>query len=85
MIEIGTGGVLGQIRKNAQDRKFHATLKPRLDAAEEDWSSTQPSSIPAPQIIHHPVDPTLQTGESAKLGGAMEIKSPWDRGHAPPD
>jgi hypothetical protein len=29
------------------------------------------------EIIHHPVDPTLQTGESRLLGGAMEIRAPW--------
>jgi hypothetical protein len=30
-----------------------------------------------PKIIEHPIDKTLQTGESQLLGGAMEIKSPW--------
>lgn len=30
-------------------------------------------------IIEHPVDPEIQTGESALLGGAMEIRSPWKR------
>jgi hypothetical protein len=28
-------------------------------------------------ITHDPVDDTLQTGESRKLGGAMQIKAPW--------
>lgn len=31
----------------------------------------------APEILHHPVDPELQPGESALLGGAMEIRAPW--------
>lgn len=30
-----------------------------------------------PIVTNFPVDPELQPGESAKLGGAMEIKSPW--------
>jgi hypothetical protein len=30
-----------------------------------------------PRIIEHPIDKTLQTGESQLLGGAMEIKAPW--------
>jgi hypothetical protein len=27
--------------------------------------------------MEHPVDPELQTGDSRKLGGAMQIKAPW--------
>jgi hypothetical protein len=30
-----------------------------------------------PVVIEHPIDDTLQTGDSRLLGGAMEIKSPW--------
>jgi hypothetical protein len=30
-----------------------------------------------PSIIHHPIDPTLQTGESILLGGALSIHAPW--------
>jgi hypothetical protein len=60
----------------AQDFKFRATLKPRLDQAEKDWHATQPVE-PEPVITHHPIDETLQTGESCKLGGAMQIKAPW--------
>jgi hypothetical protein len=32
-----------------------------------------------PKIVEHPIDPTLQTGESAGLGGAIEINAPYDR------
>jgi hypothetical protein len=33
-----------------QDHKFEATLKPRLDAAIEDWHASQPEQIPSPVI-----------------------------------
>jgi hypothetical protein len=64
------------LRKWAQDNKFEKTLKPRLDREEERWHASQPLS-PKPVIIYSLPDDELQTGESRKLGGAMEIKSPW--------
>jgi hypothetical protein len=60
-----------------QDWKFNATLAPRLDAAEAQWKATQPPNIPPPVLIEHPIDPTVQTGESRDLGGALELKAPW--------
>jgi len=51
-------------------------LPAKLDKAEADWHATQPVA-PKPIITHDPVDDTLQTGESRKLGGAMQIKAPW--------
>jgi hypothetical protein len=48
-----------------------------VTAAIEDWHATQPPDLAPPEIIHHPIDPELQTGESQLLGGAMEIRSPW--------
>tara|TARA_R110000868_G_scaffold185367_2_gene427249 strand:- start:4564 stop:4767 length:204 start_codon:yes stop_codon:yes gene_type:complete len=38
-----------------------------------------PVELPPPVLIEHPVDPELQTGDSALLGGAMELNSPWER------
>lgn len=64
------------LRKAAQDHKFNATLKPRLDRAIEDWHETQPSQ-PLPMIVHHEIDDELQTGESRLLGGPMSIHAPW--------
>ena len=32
---------------------------------------------PAPVITHHPIDDTLQTGDSRLLGGGMSIQAPW--------
>jgi hypothetical protein len=58
--------------------KFRATLPAKLDAAEDAWHATQPTA-PDPVIIEHPIDDTVQTGDSRLLGGAMEIKAPWKR------
>jgi len=30
-----------------------------------------------PVITHHPIDDTLQTGDSRLLGGGMSIQAPW--------
>jgi hypothetical protein len=58
--------------------KFRATLPAKLDAAEDAWHATQPTASD-PVIIEHPIDDTVQTGDSRLLGGAMEIKAPWKR------
>ena len=41
--------------------------------------SEPPPTVAAPVLIEHPVDPELQTADSAALGGAMELKAPWKR------
>lgn len=51
----------------------------QVDVAVENWHATQPTNIPQPVVINHPIDPVLQTGESQQLGGAIEIKAPWRR------
>ncbi len=59
---------------------FEAKLKARLDMielgnrieSEIEWEEQN-----KPIYIEHPIDPVLQTGESKKLGGAMELKAPW--------
>jgi hypothetical protein len=33
--------------------------------------------LPKPVITHHPIDDTLQTGDSRLLGGGMSIQAPW--------
>ena len=55
----------------------HKTLA-SLDKEVAEWHETQPEP-PAPQLIEHPIDEQLQTGDSRLLGGAMEIKAPWKR------
>ena len=34
---------------------------------------------PAPVIVHHPIDDTVQTGDSRLLGGGISIHAPWKR------
>lgn len=68
-----------KVQRAAQDYKFQATLKPRLDNAIEDWHATQPSP-PKPVVVNEPINDELQTGDSRLLGGAMSISSPWSDG-----
>jgi hypothetical protein len=56
--------------------KFRATLPAKLDAAEDAWHATQPKA-PDPIIVEHPIDDTLQTGDSRLLGGGMSVQAPW--------
>ena len=55
----------------------HKTIA-SIDKVVEEWHEAQPAA-PAPINIEHPIDDTLQTGESRLLCGAMEIKAPWKR------
>lgn len=64
----------------AQDYKFNATLKPRIDRELEKFQETQPPNVPPPVIIEEPVNEELQTGESLLLGGPMSIHAPWEHG-----
>jgi hypothetical protein len=50
-------------------------LPAKLDAAEAAWHAAQPPE-PEPVITHHPIDDSLQTGDSRLLGGAMSISRP---------
>jgi hypothetical protein len=54
------------------EAKTLASIDHEVDA----WHAAQPKA-PDPVIIEHPIDPSVQTGDSQLLGGAMEIKSPW--------
>jgi len=67
------------VQKAAQDYKFNATLKPRLDRAIEDWHAAQPLT-PKPVVVNEPINDELQTGDSRLLGGGMSIHSPWSDG-----
>ena len=58
---------------------FELTLPAKLDQAEVDWHASQPEMTPPPTLVHHPVDPEQQTGESVQLGGPMSIHAPWRR------
>lgn len=59
---------------------FEAKLKARLDMIELQNridSELEREIEQRPLYIEHPIDPELQTGESQKLGGAMELRAPW--------
>ena len=59
---------------------FEAKLKARLDMIELEnriESEIEREEQNKPLYIEHPIDPVLQTGESQKLGGAMELRAPW--------
>ena len=59
---------------------FEAKLKARLDMIELEnriESELEREEQNKPLYIEHPIDPVLQTGESQKLGGAMELRAPW--------
>lgn len=67
-------GGIGAKDRLRQARNEAATIA-RVDAAIAHYKYEVVEQQQAPQIIHHPVDPDLQTGDSRKLGGAMEIRS----------
>jgi len=59
---------------------FESKLKARLDMIELQnrvESELELEKQNKPIYIEHPIDPVLQPGESAKLGGAIELKAPW--------
>ena len=59
---------------------FEAKLKARLDMIDLEnriESEIEREEQNKPLYIEHPIDPALQTGESQKLGGAMELRAPW--------
>jgi hypothetical protein len=61
-----------EIQRFINEAKTIASIDQQVEA----WHDSQPAA-PAPVVIDHPIDNTLQTGDSKLLGGAMEIKSPW--------
>ena len=56
------------------EQKTLASIDQQVDA----FHAAQPTA-PDPVIIEHPIDDSVQTGDSRLLGGPMEIKSPWSR------
>lgn len=68
-----------ELQRVVAAQKFHATLKPRLDAELVAFVAEQERLDPAPQptITHEPINDQLQTGASRALGGAIRITAPW--------
>jgi hypothetical protein len=59
---------------------FEAKLSARLKMIELEnqvESELEREEAAKPIYIEHPVDPELQTGDSQKLGGAMQLTAPW--------
>jgi len=59
---------------------FEAKLKARLDRIELEnriASDLEREAEQKPIYTEHPIDPVLQTGESQKLGGALQLTAPW--------
>jgi hypothetical protein len=59
---------------------FESRLKARLKMIELEnqiESEIEREKAARPMYTEHPIDPALQTGESQKLGGAMQLTAPW--------
>lgn len=59
---------------------FEAKIKAKLDMIELEnriESELEQEEQNKPIYREHPIDPVLQTGESQKLGGAMQLTAPW--------
>lgn len=59
---------------------FEAKLKAKLDMIELEnriESEIERENQQKPIYTEYPIDPQLQTGESQKLGGAIELRAPW--------
>lgn len=59
---------------------FEAKLKARLDMIELEnriQAEIELEKQNQPVYREYPIDPVLQTGESQKLGGAMQLTAPW--------
>jgi hypothetical protein len=65
-----------EARQLINEHKTIASIDKQVDA----WHGTQPEP-PAPIIVEHPIDDTLQTGDSRLLGSGMSIHAPWKRDH----
>lgn len=80
MIKQLLGDILKTIIKWWKKTWFEAKLKARLDMIELQnriESEIEREKQNKPLYIEHPINPELQTGESQKLGGAMELRVPW--------
>jgi hypothetical protein len=67
---------------------FEAKLKARLDMIELDnriQAEIELEKQNKPIYKEYPIDPVLQTGESQKLGGAMQLTAPWYKNEQAPE
>ena len=66
-----------EARRLINEHKTIASIDKQVDA----WHEAQPEPPPPPAIVEHPIDDTLQTGDSRLLGGGISIHAPWKRDH----
>ena len=80
MIRILFDDIIQAVIKWWKRTWFEAKLKARLDMIELDnriKSDLERKIEQKPIYREHPIDPDLQTGESQKLGGALQLTAPW--------
>jgi hypothetical protein len=80
MIRILFDDIIQAVIKWWKRTWFEAKLKARLDMIELDnriQSELEREIEQKPIYREHPIDLDLQTGESQKLGGAMQLTAPW--------
>ena len=69
------------LQKAANDHKFYATLKPRLDREIDKVNKVidlEDERLRRRPVIKHEDLTPEQTGDSRLLGGPMSISSPWN-------
>lgn len=73
MVWVSTAGPFAQLQRHVNRRRFHAILKPRLDAEIRDWHRDQSDNTPKPVYRED--------------GWTMSIHSPWsdEQTTDPPD
>ena len=82
-------GLLGQIwtaivfwwKKLWFESKLEARLK-MIELENQIESEIEREKAARPIYTEHPINPVLQTGESQKLGGAMQLTAPWYKNDA---
>ena len=72
MIRFGDKHWTDHVKKAAQDFKFNATLKPRLDNEIEDWHLAQPDNKPHTVIVEE------NGPDTTGLGPPLSIRYNWD-------
>jgi len=58
------------------ESKLEARLK-MIELENQIESEIEREEAAKPVYTEHSIDPELQTGESQKLGGAMQLTAPW--------
>ena len=81
LARFGDKGWRDHLRKAAQDHKFYATLKPRLDREIDKVNKVidlEDERLKRRPVVKHEDLTPEQTGDSRLLGGPMSISSPWN-------